>query len=835
MSHPEREVRLDRGGGFPVPLLGALGNRSVVVQHNNGVIATGDNVTIMTRAVIRPPEKVTAPPGTNNLPRPGRMFVGRAQEASELEAFLRDSSPGSCHVVHGLGGAGKSSLVLHHVRQCTDPAASEPRLVWWITADSEQRIDADLADLAGRLEPALLKTPETMSEAAAWARGWLQSHDDWILVFDNAEGPALLEPLIGSLSRGWHLVTSRRSTGWHQAASTRALGMLAADEAMELLTQIAPHVRETGPDASDAATQELAVELGCLPLAVEQVAAYLAETGTLPSAYLVLLRADPGRAVRTAPHDFDPTRTIDRVWQLTMESVAARSPLAARAMRVLAWYAPDGIPRHVPSGLSRDDPMAIDAALGVLAAYSMIRITPQHVSVHRLVQTVTRTAVTHDPQRTPELIADAAATALTVLQAALPDDDYEAAQWTDWRPYLPHVAALTHNDVIGEERPEESAAVLHGAGLAVAALTQGKEATRYLETALRLRRHHRGETHFLTLRTHQALAFAYQWCGDPRNALPHHRQAVDISSQALGDNHPDTLQARAGLLAVEATELGYNPPRELVARSEQLLRDVEDTLDAQSWLTAIVRMNAGVIRLGVALPLGAEAPDPDDVKAALHHLEQAVSVLRDMAGPDYLYTLVSESNLGLALTLDARPAEGLAVLKRAADALAEDFGEDDPHVASARIYQALAHIALEEGKPALDLLDRSIHTTLRFAEHDPRMLGMFLMVHATVMFMAQEYERARPALAEAVRTMSGCLPADNPDLLQLRVIAAMNDWFSGSLPEAVRQLKEVYLDAERALGPDHDTAVAARKLLRFGAPWYTAKMWLRRRFPRRRS
>ncbi|WP_322502051.1 tetratricopeptide repeat protein [Streptomyces rochei] len=789
----------------------------------------------MTRAAVRPPEEVTAPPGTNNLPRSGKLLVGRAQETSELEAFLRDGSPGSCLVIHGLGGAGKSSLVLHHIRQRTRSIPPQTPLVWWITADSKERIDADLADLAGRLEPVLLKTPETMSEATAWAHSWLQSHDDWILVFDNAEDPALLDPLIGSLSRGRHLITSRRSTGWHHAASTLALGMLKDDEAVTLLTEIAPHVRQKEPDRPDTAAQELVVELGCLPLAVEQVAAYLAETGSLPSAYLALLRTDPGRAVRTAPHDFDSTRTIDRVWQLTMESVAARSLMAAHAMRVLAWYAPDRIPRHVLSELSRNDPLAIDAALGVLAAYSMIRVTPQYVSVHRIVQTVTRTAVARDPQRTHELIVDAATTALTALQATLPDDDYEAAQWADWRPYLPHVAALIHNRVISEERPEESAAVLHGAGLAVAALTQGKEAIRYLKTALHLRQHHRGHTHLLTLRTHQALAFAYQYCGDPQDALPHHRHAVEISSQVLGDDHPDTLQARAGLLAMEGKECAYDMPPELVASSEQLLRDVEDTLGARSWLTAVVRANAGVIRLGVALPLGAEDPDPDDVKAALQHLERAVSSFRDLAGPGYLYTLFTEANLGLAMILDARFTEGLAVIKRAVDALSEDFGEDDPDVAFARLYQALAHIGLEEGKSALELLDRCIHTALRTFEHDPRMYGLILTLHATAMVMAQEHERARPALEEAMRTMSDCLPVDNPDLLQLRVIAALNDWLSGSLLEAVRQLKKVYLDAERALGPDHVTAVTARKVLRFCAPWFTAKVWLRRRSQRRDS
>lgn len=184
------------------PLIAALGSRSVALQSNSGVINTGDHVIVLPAGAFRRPEEVAAPAGTHNLPMGGRLFVGREAESARLREACDAAPPGGCHVVHGLGGVGKSSLVLDCLTAWLSAPGQAPSLVWWINAESEDGLRDGLARLARQLQPATLSTPDMAAGAVDWARGWLQSHDDWVLVLDNAEEPALIARETGQFQRG---------------------------------------------------------------------------------------------------------------------------------------------------------------------------------------------------------------------------------------------------------------------------------------------------------------------------------------------------------------------------------------------------------------------------------------------------------------------------------------------------------------------------------------------------------------------------------------------------------------------------------------------------------
>lgn len=90
--------------------------------------------------------------------------------------------------VFGLGGVGKSELAL----QYASAHRGDYGLVWWVTAAGAGQAEAGLAALAGRLCPAVAIAGTTADGA-----GWLQSNDRWLLVLDNVEDPADIEPLLG--------------------------------------------------------------------------------------------------------------------------------------------------------------------------------------------------------------------------------------------------------------------------------------------------------------------------------------------------------------------------------------------------------------------------------------------------------------------------------------------------------------------------------------------------------------------------------------------------------------------------------------------------------------
>jgi tetratricopeptide (TPR) repeat protein len=423
------------------PEVTASGDEAVAAGRDIGTAVTApgaigtqyvENLTFMA-APARPDStpraaSVEAPPGLRNLPVRPRLFVGRQRELARLGAASATSDGPVVQVLYGLGGVGKSTLAAHWA---ADHAEHVP--LWWITADSQAAVDAGLAALAAALEPALSGFMQ-QSQLRDWALQWLASHENWLVILDNVADPADVKPLLAGAG-GRFLITSRRATGWHGIAETITLDVLTHDEAVGLFTLICP----------DAGTGAGAVcsELGCLPLAIEQAAAYCLETGTTADEYLTLLAEFPADMYTAAAEGGDVQRTVARVWRVTLDRLAD-NPLAVTILLALAWYAPDGIPRSLLDGLG--SPPAVRGAVGRLAAHSMVTLRgPSTLSLHRLVQAVARTPDPEDPHRTAETVTRARDIAVEALLEALPASSDDPAVWATWRALLPHAEALAEH------------------------------------------------------------------------------------------------------------------------------------------------------------------------------------------------------------------------------------------------------------------------------------------------------------------------------------------------------------------------------------------------------
>ena len=260
---------------------------------------------------------MAAAPGTHNLPRPpARVFVGRDSALDQLGGVLAgDASAVVTQAVYGLGGVGKSELALQHAAACRE----EYPLSWWITADDAAQIQAGLAALAARLCPPVA-TAGTTAEAAGWAVAWLQAHPGWLLILDNVNDPGDVEPLLGQLTGGHILITTRRDAGWDRIASPIRLDVLDPGPAADLIAARTGGEDQAGRDAAGL----IAAELGYLPLALDQAAAYITQTRISQAGYLQRLREHP--AAMYAAGDGQAQRTIARVWDITIEAIAARAP-----------------------------------------------------------------------------------------------------------------------------------------------------------------------------------------------------------------------------------------------------------------------------------------------------------------------------------------------------------------------------------------------------------------------------------------------------------------------------------------------------------------------------
>lgn len=591
----------------PVPKVTASGERSIAAAQI-GEAVTGDYAQIDARTInlgsIPAPASVAAPPGTHNLPRPPvRVFVGRETALGQLGRALDSKTTAVVtQAIYGLGGVGKSELALQHAQT----RGGSYTLTWWITAEDPAQIETGLAELAGRLCREI-KLAGSTTDAADWAVAWLQSHQRWLLILDNVNDPADVDSLLGQLTGGHILITTRRDTGWDQVADPIRLDILDPCPAAELLT--ARTNQHHDQDSADL----IAEELGFLPLALNHAAAYATASRISLAAYLKLLHEHPADMYSTGGRSAQ--QTVALTWDITLEAISVRDPAAVSLLHILACYAPDDIPRIIVGGPADPDRILTNKDLALLASYSMITLTTNSVSMHRLVQAILRA---REPSSTESVYGGQSplATALTWLNASIPVEPEEnVAEWPLLRQLVPHADHLAAQFQAGTG-PLELIWVENRLGVYLSSQGQHAQALRMRESALQLAQVMHGNDHPSTAATMANLAATYRDLGRPADALPLEQRALAIIQAVLGPEHPDTA-LRLSNLAATYHELGRLADAQFVA--EQALAII------RAWLSPMdpgghVRMADLAWHLGVRLDAQLVA-------------EQALAIIRPVLGP----------------------------------------------------------------------------------------------------------------------------------------------------------------------------------------------------------
>ncbi|HET9169605.1 MAG TPA: tetratricopeptide repeat protein [Actinospica sp.] len=633
---------------------GAGGERSVSVAHNHGIVSTGDYAT---NTLINLPRGLPsaldtqAPPRTARL-GPGRgnaVFVGRARELARLSA-----AGGGARVLVGLGGCGKSTLAeVFTRRRC---ASDNP--VWWIDARTAEQIETGLAELALRLDPVFSGLPVPV--AAAWARSWLAAHEDWLLVLDDVPGPAEARSLLRQLPHGRFLLTSRQGAGWSGLADVVRLGELDGEQAVEMLEEMIRTQSVDAPDLTGAA--ELCERLGRLPLAIEQAGAFIAVNSGSPRGYLDLLEADSAQLLDGQSADGNPAHTVARTWRVTLDRLA--DSVGALAMiRVLAWFAPNDIPRvRIPSG---PEAVANAKAVNQLAAYHLVSLTPKTISVHPLVQEILRTPDESDPHRSAADTETARQTAITLLRV-LGTASFTGTDPGDWparRRLFPHIEVLLAHTA--PERDDEGLLVLcRWLGQSLFAQGDFRGAHRHLARCVEGLVRLFGPDHIRTLEVRIPLGQSLRALGDREAAAQVHRDTYERAARSLGPAHETTLIARvcvAGMLSAEGAH------DEAIAELRAVFATTVEEYGPEHALTDLAENN-----LASAL---SEAGRLDEaVESAGRHLRTALA----RYGPDSVDALGSQHNYATALLRAGELERGIALLEEVVEGRTRLLGEDHP-------------------------------------------------------------------------------------------------------------------------------------------------------------
>ncbi len=392
-----------------------------------------------------PPAKTRAS-FPHNLPFAslGELFQGREEKLATLRKRLTEGKAGRAtaiagKAVHGLGGVGKSRLALEYAWRY----AAEYSALLFVGAGSPADLRRNLAALskADVLNlPEREATEEEIQVAAVLRR--LGEQPGWLLILDNIdseEAAVAVDTLVARL-HGGHVLLTGRLAHWGAEIEPIELDVLAEVAAVTfLLARTEGRRRATKEDAERA--KVLARELGCLPLALEQAGAYIAERRLTLDGYLKEwhLRHDQVLTWFDTRVSHYPA-SVAVTWQTSFDRLTAP---ARCLLERLAWLGPEPIPESLLDVPVPDPPDAeanLDAheALVDLATYSLVTHAADMptFTVHRLVQDVTRRSLRNDPCQGP------LNEALRWVDAAFDGDPQDVRTWPVLDPLAPHVRAV---------------------------------------------------------------------------------------------------------------------------------------------------------------------------------------------------------------------------------------------------------------------------------------------------------------------------------------------------------------------------------------------------------
>ena len=363
---------------------------------------------------------------------PSRLsaFTGRESALEWLERRLVLESPEkrpgmSCctRTICGLGGCGKTSLAVEFAWRRKNRF---PGGVFWINGESDENIRKSVAEILA-LVSIPTSTSENIDDALNKFLAWLSKKKfPWLLVVDNADELQSLTCPTGvtkickgpwqrngnTFKHGHILLTTRQNE-----KDTRTFLKVSSDDCLELqcfseeegarflMQRIGLKGEPLDPDAI-----LLAKELGALPLALEQAAAYMSAS-PIPLSFQVYLnkyRAVKLRLLQQQPaaaHSLEAHHrlSVHTTWEMNFEFVKEKSPAAALMMCTAAFLESENIPIVVinpgfpeldQEELRGNSFSEVDVSniLKVLSSYSLFSVDHQTrvFGVHKLVQEVVR-------------------------------------------------------------------------------------------------------------------------------------------------------------------------------------------------------------------------------------------------------------------------------------------------------------------------------------------------------------------------------------------------------------------------------------------------------------
>jgi tetratricopeptide (TPR) repeat protein len=499
----------------------------------------------------------------------GDRVIGAEQALRRVRDQLtqgRPTSIGQTAAFEGLGGLGKTQLAVEYAWRYS---SDYPNGVIWLTAD--QDISAQLTRLAVEARWVAAESEHKVKLDIAQHR--VRSYSDCLVIFDNVESLAAIEPYLPHPSAQPHLLGTSRTE--QPGFVPVPLDILDEDQSLALLASEAD--RSPAGDEEEEAAREIARELGGLPLALEMAGAYLLNRPIRWQQYRDMLRKDAKAAFRSrllasfTRHEADLFATL-RI----QEGLFEAEPRLREILDVLTWSGSAAMGLSLLAALLNTEATDLLGALSLGVKLRLIESSSKldRYSLHRLVRKVRQedhplaevsvwaeevcrrlgdwffarrrdfadlaifeAEIDHLQRWREQAVSrgNSQASRLTWLLAYPP---FHRGQYAESHRWLDQALDLFQR----EDNPDQelNAWLWHDLGSILSRQGRRREALELDKRTLDLRRKVLGEEHPDTAFSFFNIGMSYLQLNDLEMGLDLSTRALDIRRKVLGGEHPDT-------------------------------------------------------------------------------------------------------------------------------------------------------------------------------------------------------------------------------------------------------------------------------------------------------
>ncbi|MET8147162.1 tetratricopeptide repeat protein [Actinoplanes sp. NPDC049668] len=577
-----------------------------------------------------------------------------------------------CQVLSGLGGVGKTQLAADLAHRLWDQKSVD--LLVWANATSRTNVVARFVQAA--FDILGIEDPDPIHAAERFV-AWLAGTDRrWLIVFDDLADPADLNGLWPPTAPTGRTVvtTRRRDTALLAGRHLIDVGVFTPTEADRYLRDKLGDQPERLTDA-DA----LAADLGCLPLALAQAAAYITDRGLDCAGYRRRL-ADQRRQLPDLAPDVLPDEhraSVAATWTISINTADRLPPKGAarQLLQLAAMLDPNSIPLTVFSTDSatgycaryRGVPCDADDALDgirLLQRFNLATVDDAAgiVRVHALVQRAVREDM--DSARRCMAANSAADALLQVPIVAQHERTFAQLLWSN-TAVLRTVAGTCLVDPVTGVHPilVRAAHLIGNTGQETTALDYVRQLHPTVAASL-------GDTHPDVLVIRKWIAYWTGHAGHWADARDAYKELLPDVVEVLGASNPEAFDVRLS-----------------IAWWQSMAGDAAGAVDALSELLADQALIQGpehIDTLRTRTQLARCRGQANDPSGAVAELVELFAVQTRVLGPDDVYTLITRNNIARYRGEAGDIAGALAETQEVVNARSRTLGPDHPHTLASR-------------------------------------------------------------------------------------------------------------------------------------------------------